>query len=106
MTRNYTNKSIAEEYNTVRYYNVLTNPIQQSTNERIQHNSDLGYINTKGNNSEVIDGYFPKENLVRAMAIKKVNKTLCGHFVSIISFFGFTFTSRNSSFRILGSFWL
>ena len=93
MTRNYTNKSIAEEYNTVRYYNVLTNPIQQSTNERIQHNSDLGYINTKGNNSsEVIDGYFPKENLVRAMAIKKVNKTLCGLllcliFVSIISYY-------------------
>lgn len=93
MTRNYTNKSIAEEYNAVQYYNVLTNPIQQSTNERIQHNSDLGYINTKGNNSsEVIDGYFPKENLVRAMAIKKVNKTLCGLllcliFVSIISYY-------------------
>lgn len=76
----------------VNYSNVLTNPIQQSTNGSIQSNGELGYININGNRSEVIDGYFPKENLVRAMAIKKVNKTLCGLllcliFVSIISYY-------------------
>ena len=27
--------------------------------------------------SRVIEGYFPKENFVKDMAIKKVNKTLC-----------------------------
>ncbi len=91
MVRNYTNKSMVSGYD-VNYSNVLTNPIQQSTNGSIQSNGELGYININGNRSEVIDGYFPKENLVRAMAIKKVNKTLCGLllcliFVSIISYY-------------------
>ena len=76
MTRNYTNKSIAEEYNTVNYYNVLTNPIQQSTNERIQHNSDLGYINTKGNNSEVIDGYLCKKDGVTGWYFRRMSDIL------------------------------
>ncbi len=91
MVRNYTNKSMVSGYD-VNYSNVLTNPIQQSTNGSIQSNRELGYININGNKSDVIDGYFPKENLVRAMAIKKVNKTLCGLllcliFVSIISYY-------------------
>ncbi len=92
MVRNYTNKSMVSGYDVNYSSNVLTNPIQQSTNGSIQSNSELGYININGNRSEVIDGYFPKENLVRAMAIKKVNKTLCGLllcliFVSIISYY-------------------
>ena len=91
MVRNYTNKSMVSGYD-VNYSNVLTDPIQQSTNGSIQSNRELGYININGNKSDVIDGYFPKENLVRAMAIKKVNKTLCGLllcliFVSIISYY-------------------
>ena len=91
MVTNYTNKSMVSGY-AVNYSNVLTNPIEQSTNGSIQSNRELGYININGNRSEVIDGYFPKENLVRAMAIKKVNKTLCGLllcliFVSIISYY-------------------
>lgn len=59
----------------------------------IPYNSNLGYINNTQNNYEqIIQGYFPKENLVKAMAIKKVNKTLCGLllcliFVSIISYY-------------------
>ena len=75
------------------YSAVTTDVISQSTNERIQYNDDLGYINTQRDNSrQIIDGYFPKENLVKAMAIKKVNKTLCGLllcliFVSIISYY-------------------
>ena len=75
------------------YSAVTTDTISQSTNERIQYNDDLGYINTQRDNSrQIIDGYFPKENLVKAMAIKKVNKTLCGLllcliFVSIISYY-------------------
>lgn len=92
MSRNYTNKSVVKGYS-VNASNALTNPIHQSTNERIQYNHDLGYINIAGNDSEqIIDGYFPKENLVKAMAIKKVNKTLCGLllcliFVSIVSYY-------------------
>lgn len=75
------------------YSAVTTDVISQSTNERIQYSNDLGYINTQRDNSrQIIDGYFPKENLVKAMAIKKVNKTLCGLllcliFVSIISYY-------------------
>ena len=75
------------------YSVVATDVISQSTNERIQYNNDLGYIDTQRDNSrQIIDGYFPKENLVKAMAIKKVNKTLCGLllcliFVSIISYY-------------------
>lgn len=92
MARNYTNnKSIKGEYSIS--YSIATNPIRQSTDRCIQYPENLGYINTKRDNSrQVIDGYFPKENLVKAMAIKKVNKTLCGLllcliFVSIISYY-------------------
>lgn len=38
------------------------------------------YVNNplvKPDFTRVIEGYFPKENLVRDMAIKKLNKTLC-----------------------------
>lgn len=89
---NNTNKSIQSEYN-ISYTIAQTNPIQQSTNECIQYYNDLGYIDTKRDDSkQIIDGYFPKENLVKAMAIKKVNKTLCGLllcliFVSIVSYY-------------------
>lgn len=92
MTRNYTNKSVANGYNGLSY-SINTNPITQSTNDSIQYNSDLGYINTASSRkSRIIDGYFPKENIVRAMAIKKVNKTLCGLllcliFISIVSYY-------------------
>ncbi len=93
MARNYTNnKSIQEEYSIS--YSVASNPISQSTNGSILYPKDLGYINTKREeySKQIIDGYFPKENLVKAMAIKKVNKTLCGLllcliFVSIISYY-------------------
>lgn len=93
MSRNYTNnKSIEQDYGLSYTISSATNPIYQSTNKPIQLNSDFGYINTDVNNSQIIDGYFPKENSVRAMAIKKVNKTLCGLllcliFVSIISYY-------------------
>lgn len=92
MSRNYTNnKSIKKDYD-LSYTIAATNPIYQSTNKPIQHDSDFGYININENQSQIIDGYFPKENSVRAMAIKKVNKTLCGLllcliFVSIISYY-------------------
>lgn len=93
MSRNYTNKSIAMAKDYGISYSVHSNPIKQSTNNSIQYSEDLGYINTATDNSnQIIDGYFPKENTVRAMAIKKVNKTLCGMllcliFVSIISYY-------------------
>lgn len=74
------------------FYINQTNPIQQSTNNSIQSNEELEYISIENNSSRIIDGYFPKENSVRAMAIKKVNKTLCGLllcliFISIISYY-------------------
>jgi len=61
--------------------------------ESIPYNSNLGYINNaQVSYEQIIQGYFPKENLVKAMAIKRVNKTLCGLllcliFVSIVSYY-------------------
>lgn len=59
----------------------VSNPIYQSTDNSIQQDPNLRYINT---NSTIIDGYFPKEHSVKAMAIKKVNKTLCGLLLCLI----------------------
>lgn len=74
------------------YEDLCSNPIAQSTNNSIQQSNDLGYIDYGTSSRHIIEGYFPKENLVRAMAIRKVNKTLCGLllmliFVSIISYY-------------------
>ena len=91
MVRAYTKNTTALKEYGVNYS--TTNPINQSTNNSIQPNPDLGYINTASDNvNRIIDGYFPKENMVKAMAIKKVNKTLCGMllcliFVSIVSYY-------------------
>lgn len=62
-----------------------------------RHNpqSNLGYVSDSvrsGKDSHVISGYFPKQNSVKAMAIKKVNNTLCGLlicaiFISAISYY-------------------
>ena len=71
MARNYTNnKSVQEEYSIS--YSVTSNPISQSTNGSILYPKDLGYINTKReeDSKQIIDGYFPQENLVKALAIK------------------------------------
>ncbi|MCM1265804.1 MAG: hypothetical protein NC200_06355 [Candidatus Gastranaerophilales bacterium] len=54
-----------------------------------------GYISDtvrRNENEQVISGYFPKESSVKAMAIKKVNNTLCGLllcaiFISAISYY-------------------
>lgn len=54
-----------------------------------------GYISDsvrRGSNEQVISGYFPKESSVKAMAIKKVNNTLCGLllcaiFISAVSYY-------------------
>ena len=55
---------------------------------------NVGYINNPINSqdSHVISGYFPKQSSVKAMAIKKVNNTLCGLLlcailVSVISYY-------------------
>ncbi len=54
-----------------------------------------GYISDavrRNENEQIISGYFPKESSVKAMAIKKVNNTLCGLllcaiFISAISYY-------------------
>lgn len=40
----------------------------------------VGYISdsVRRNDEQVINGYFPKASSVKAMAIKKINNTLCG----------------------------
>lgn len=49
---------------------------------KIEYNSTsrrvVGYAQNTIENSQVIEGYFQKEVSQKAMAIKQVNKTLCG----------------------------
>lgn len=49
------------------------------------------------NNGELIEGYFYKKNMVKEMAIRKVNKTLCGLLgVAILcTFISYYFTMTN-----------
>ncbi len=47
----------------------------------VGYSSDTIRINR---NDQVISGYFPKQNSVKAMAIKKVNNTLCGLLICAI----------------------
>lgn len=62
-----------------RIRNINTNRPNQELN--IGYSSDA--INNQKNN-QVISGYFPKQNSVKAMAIKKVNNTLCGLLICAI----------------------
>ena len=71
--------------NRVRIRNANSSP-------RAEYN--VGYVSdsVRNYNEHVIDGYFPKQNSVKAMAIKKVNRTLsvlliCAIFVSAISYY-------------------
>ena len=66
-------------------HDAIKRELLEETGYRAKNWKDLGYINTQRDNSrQIIDGYFPKENLVKAMAIKKVNKTLCGLLLCLI----------------------
>ena len=52
----------------------------RSVNSAGIENLKRAYVNNplvKPDFNRVIEGYFPKENFVRDMAIKKINKTLC-----------------------------
>ena len=63
------------------------------TNIRQYPEYNVGYISDAVKNDEhVISGYFPEQNSVKAMAIKKVNRTLCvllicAIFISAISYY-------------------
>ena len=66
----------------------------RNTNSRPREEYNVGYVSDSIRNYDehVIDGYFPKQNSVKAMAIKKVNRTLsvlliCAIFVSAISYY-------------------
>ena len=79
---NYENKSNSQLYSnpiqSVKRSNAVTKESIEFS-ESIPYNSNLGYINNaQVSYEQIIQGYFPKENLVKAMAIKKVNTTLCG----------------------------
>ena len=68
---------------------------REFTNNRNRNDYNVEYITNsirRSDNSHVISGYFPKKNSVKAMAIKKVNTTLCclllaAIFISAISYF-------------------
>ncbi len=61
--------------------------IRNRNTNRPNQELNIGYssdaINNQKNN-QVISGYFPKQNSVKAMAIKKVNNTLCGLLICAI----------------------
>ena len=61
--------------------------IRNRNTNRPNQELNIGYssdaINNQRNN-QVISGYFPKQNSVKAMAIKKVNNTLCGLLICAI----------------------
>ena len=64
------------------------------TNTRSNNDyNNIGYISDAVRDDEhVISGYFPEQNSVKAMAIKKVNRTLCvllicAIFISAISYY-------------------
>ncbi len=66
----------------------------RNANSRPREEYNVGYVSDSIRNYDehVIDGYFPKQNSVKAMAIKKVNRTLsvlliCAIFVSAISYY-------------------
>ncbi|MCR5265577.1 MAG: hypothetical protein K6E29_03175 [Cyanobacteria bacterium RUI128] len=66
----------------------------RNTNSRLRPEYNVGYISDaiRDNDEHVISGYFPKQNSVKAMAIKKVNRTLCvllicAIFISAISYY-------------------
>lgn len=63
-----------------------------NNSQRAEYN--VGYVSdsVRSYDEHVIDGYFPKQNPIKAMAIKKVNRTLCvllicAIFVSAISYY-------------------
>lgn len=65
--------------NKVSILNNRTQDRRISTKRNTQYN--VGYSSNAiriDKNSHVISGYFPKQNSVKAVAIKKVNNTLCG----------------------------
>jgi len=71
------------------------NRLKNKHNNRLNQEYNVGYISDsirRPKNNQVINGYFPKASSVKAMAIKKVNNTLCGLllcaiFISAISYY-------------------
>lgn len=79
--KNYNNKQYHRKANgsvldafVKKFSNETTAPYQTYPNQR------KAFVDRSVQNlavNSIIEGYFPKENLVRQMAIKRVNKTLC-----------------------------
>lgn len=65
-----------------------SNRTQQNTNNTLRPEYNIGYVSdsvrAQQRNNHVISGYFPKQSSVKAMAIKKVNNTLCGLLICAI----------------------
>lgn len=54
--------------------------VEYKKDYQVKENSKKSFIDKSVQNlavNSIIEGYFPKENLVREMAIKRVNKMLC-----------------------------
>lgn len=51
----------------------------RTSTARVRTEIDYGYVNSPLiYGAPVIEGYFKRDNLVKEMAIRKINKTLCG----------------------------
>lgn len=48
----------------------------QINNQDYLNNIEHGYQTNPQNNAPIIEGYFPKENIVKEMAIRQINTTL------------------------------
>lgn len=55
----------------------MTNSVVQERNKSIDYSYRHKYVSHVTESSILIEGFFPKEHLVKEMAIKKINKTLC-----------------------------
>ena len=55
----------------------MTNSVVQEQKKSIDYSYRHKYVSHVTESSILIEGFFPKEHLVKEMAIKKINKTLC-----------------------------
>ena len=55
----------------------MTNGLVQEEKKSIDYSYRHKYVSHVTESSILIEGFFPKEHLVKEMAIKKINKTLC-----------------------------
>lgn len=66
----------------------MNNTARARVREDYYEYQEHGYVENPITNSQVIEGYFYKENVLKEMAIRKVNMTLCSLlFLSVVAAF-------------------